>query len=346
MHEIFEAIIQSIANQEDIVLATIIDNVGSSPRSSGTKMLIRKDHSIVGTIGGGKLEADTIEAANDAYGTKSNKIYHFLLTGKDASDSDMICGGFGDVLLCFISGSDLVTSEVFKAAVDSMQSKKKGWLITSYTKEESNAQVSGFCFVTENGKKIGNLPVDEEKLKNLIKSTESISIHSDILESENLLIEKLQKEKTVFIFGGGHVAKETAVLSNFIDFRTVVLDDRAEFANKERFPNSEVIVVRSYTELPELPIDDQSFIVILTRGHLGDYDVVKQMLGTEAFYIGMIGSRNKRNLIYERLRNEGIPQDQIDRIHSPIGLSINGETPAEIAVSILAEMILERSKLK
>lgn len=346
MHNVFEAVIQSIANQEDVVLATIIDNVGSSPRSSGTKMLIRKDHSIVGTIGGGKLEANTIKAAEDAFKTKSNKIYHFLLTGTDAAASEMICGGFGDVLLCFISGSDLVTSEVLKAAVDSILSKKKGWLITSYTKEGSDALTSGFCFISENGKKIGNIPINEEKLSKLIQSTESISIHSDILESENLLIEKLQNKKTVFIFGGGHVAKETAALANFVDFRTVVLDDRSEFANEERFPYSEVIVVKSYAELPELPIDDQSFIVILTRGHLGDYDVIKRMLGTNAYYVGMIGSRNKRNLIYERLKNEGIGQDQIDRVHAPIGLPINGETPAEIAVSILAEMILERSRLK
>jgi len=344
MEKIFESVIQSIGNHEDVILATIIESIGSTPRSSGTKMLIRRDHSIVGTIGGGKLEANAIQSANEVFKTGCSKLFKYSLTGKEASASDMVCGGFGEVLLSFISGSDRTTSEVFEKAAAAVSGQEKGWLITQYSEENLMRQSSDFCFITEEKAIVGYLILKEETLQTICQSEQPAMLLRNPDKSEIIFAEKIQKKKTVFIFGGGHVAKDTAFLADFVGFRTVVLDDRAEFANQERFPNCQVLTVKSYTDLPVLPIDDQSFIIIVTRGHLGDYDVLKQILRTDAFYIGMIGSKNKRDLIYERLRKDGIDEEQIKRIHSPIGLPIHGETPAEIAVSIIAEMILERSR--
>jgi xanthine dehydrogenase accessory factor len=149
-----------------------------------------------------------------------------------------------------------------------------------------------------------------------------------------------------FLFGAGHVARPTAQLAAMVGFAVSVADDRGEFANAERFPDADEIRVldsfeNSFTGL-ELGRDD--YVVILTRGHLYDKTVLAQALKTRAGYIGMIGSRSKRNTIYAALFEEGVSQADIDRVHSPIGISIDAETPEEIAVSIIGEMIQHRAR--
>ena len=152
--------------------------------------------------------------------------------------------------------------------------------------------------------------------------------------------------ETVLIFGAGHVAKQLAAISKIVGFTTVVLDDRKEFANPERFPGADQILVLDTFEdsLQGLSIDTDSYIVILTRGHRHDQTVLSQALKTNAGYIGMIGSRKKRDTIYRNLLDGDFTTKDIDRVHSPVGLDIQAETPEEIGVSIVAELILERAK--
>ena len=130
-----------------------------------------------------------------------------------------------------------------------------------------------------------------------------------------------------------------------VDFRTVALDDRAEFANAERFAEAEEVIVLADFEkaLDGLDIGPDSYVVILTRGHSHDQTVLEQALGTEAGYIGMIGSHKKRDTIYQSLLQKGFTQEDLKRVHSPIGLSIKAETPEEIAVSIIGEMVAHRA---
>jgi xanthine dehydrogenase accessory factor len=130
-----------------------------------------------------------------------------------------------------------------------------------------------------------------------------------------------------------------------VDFRTVVIDDRAEYANAERFARADRInVVPSFHQAFDgLDIDRDSFLVILTRGHLHDKTVLEQALKTDAGYIGMIGSRRKRDLIYRELLDKGFTSEDLGRVHAPIGLAIDAETPEEIAVSIVAELIQVRA---
>jgi len=127
----------------------------------------------------------------------------------------------------------------------------------------------------------------------------------------------------------------------------VVIDDRPEFADPKKFPDAmEVYQYPFEGVLDRLPIDESSYLVIVTRGHIYDKTVLAQCLKTNAKYIGMIGSRRKRNLIYENLLGEGLTQDDLDRVHAPIGLHIGAETPEEIAVSIVAELIKIRAGKK
>ncbi|MFW6373912.1 MAG: XdhC family protein, partial [Thermodesulfobacteriota bacterium] len=162
------------------------------------------------------------------------------------------------------------------------------------------------------------------------------------------LEESRRLHKTAFLFGAGHVSRQLAKLTQMVEFRTVVLDDRSEFANRDRFPGVDQVHVldRFENTFSGLSTDSNSFIVILTRGHSHDRTVLAQALRTQAGYIGMIGSHRKRDTIYRSLRDEGFTTADLDRVHCPIGLDIGGETPEEIAVSIVAEMIEVRSGLK
>ena len=130
-----------------------------------------------------------------------------------------------------------------------------------------------------------------------------------------------------------------------VGFQTVVLDDRQEFANRERFETADEVIVPSSFEraIDDLEINEQSYLVLVTRGHAHDKTLLRQALGTKAGYIGMIGSRRKRDAVYEALRKEGISPGEFDRVFSPIGLEIGAETPEEIAVSIVAELIRVRA---
>jgi len=129
-----------------------------------------------------------------------------------------------------------------------------------------------------------------------------------------------------------------------VGFHVTVIDDRAEFANHERFPEADTVIVDGLeTVFDQLNVTVASYIVILTRGHLYDQGVVEKSIATKAGYIGMIGSKRKRNLIYQSLLENGIAQEALDRVCSPVGVPINAQTPEEIAVSIVAELIQKRA---
>jgi xanthine dehydrogenase accessory factor len=170
---------------------------------------------------------------------------------------------------------------------------------------------------------------------------------------EEFIIEPSQTSDTLYIFGCGHVGLQLAKMAHLLDFRTVVVDDRAEFANATRFEHAHAIHVADrfstvFDALARrgLTIDENAYVAILTRGHLHDQTVLEQALGTKTAYIGMIGSRRKRDQIYANLLQQGISQRSLDQVYSPIGLSINSETPAEIAVSIIGEIIQVRAQKK
>jgi len=160
------------------------------------------------------------------------------------------------------------------------------------------------------------------------------------------IVDPIRKIKTLYCFGAGHVAVPTCHIAALCGFRIVVIDDRADYANSERFPDAQNIQVQSgfVGKMDELDINEDSYIVIVTRGHMFDRDVLEKALKTTAGYIGMISSRRKKETIFNELKNQGVTDIELARVHSPIGLPIGGETPEEIAVSIVAELISERTK--
>jgi xanthine dehydrogenase accessory factor len=146
-----------------------------------------------------------------------------------------------------------------------------------------------------------------------------------------------------FIFGGGHISKSLSKVANLAGFATVIVDDRESFASRERFPEAEAVHAGEYEQvIPTLPINETSYVIIVTRGHRDDMRVLKLAISTPARYIAMIGSKRKVLNVVRELGKEGIPREAFNRLHAPMGLDIGAISPEEIAVSVAAEMIAVR----
>ena len=208
------------------------------------------------------------------------------------------------------------------------------------------------CLVLPDGNLIGPNLVPKVLFDAI--SDNQFSSTAPVLQNHNLtefIIEPSQPHDTLYIFGAGHVGLQLANMAHLLDMRTIVVDDRAEFANTNRFEHAHTVHVanRFSTVFHELThqnliIDKNAYIVILTRGHLHDQTVLEQALETQAAYIGMIGSRRKRNQVYANIIEKGVPKESLEKVYSPIGLKIHSETPAEIAVSIIGEIIQVRGR--
>ena len=331
---------------QDVVLATIVSQSGSTPRTAGTRMLILADGSIVGTIGGGIVEARVIEAAAGMRHGDGPRRMAFDLNRKGRTDDlDVICGGRLTVILEPVRS----TPENIHLYRDRHLYLRQGvpsMVVTCLAGMQDAETSPKRCLVTDGTIIQGTFSFPESVVETLTRlaARQRGPFLVDV-EGQTFLVDPPFACGTVFIFGAGHVSHQLAKLTGMVNFRTVVLDDREAFANRQRFPDAdEVIVLENFENaLKAVIIGPDAYIVILTRGHNHDKTVLAQALATEAAYIGMIGSRAKRDAIYRQLEEEGVSPDDLGRVRSPIGLAIEAETPEEIAVSIIAELILHRA---
>ena len=158
--------------------------------------------------------------------------------------------------------------------------------------------------------------------------------------SSEVFIEPILPSATLYIFGAGHVGQALAKLAKIVGLRVVIIDDRVEFANKERFPEADEVLVTDYKDAKEkLKLFPNAYVVIVTHGHKNDFEVLKSFVERDLNYIGMIGSRMKVEEIFKALEKDGIPKRLLKKVHAPIGIDIGAEAPAEIAVSIMAEIV-------
>ena len=342
MIEIYQECCTLLQAGQPVVLATVFEAKGSAPRVAGARMLVRLDGSICGTIGGGRLEHDAVQLARTLFDKAESAIYTFDLTGSDVAGMDMICGGKGEVWLHYFTGKAQEQS-VCQAVLSALASRQKAWLVT-----EISGPVDGngrqFALLDESDAVHGSLQLSPALVREWSGKKASAAIFTEEYGDSRFLVEQIRPMRTVLIFGAGHVSQQVAPLCEKMGFRVVVLDDRAEYANRSRFTaETEIRVLDSFDDWAGLPIDAGCYIVILTRGHIHDKTVLGLALRTSAGYIGMIGSRRKRDKIYQALQEEGFTQQDINRVYSPIGLDIGAETPEELAVSIVGELIQVRA---
>lgn len=177
-----------------------------------------------------------------------------------------------------------------------------------------------------------------------IKLQFEILTAQDVEQVKRLCKERKKKDR-VYIFGAGHVAKELVPVLEHLDFSCIVLDDREQFANKERFPQAEQILITDFSDLVKcISVTKDDYVVIMTRGHQQDYKVQLQMLKQKPYYIGVMGSKNKIAYVSGKLEAEGCSKEEVAACYMPIGTKIQAQTPEEIAISIAGELILKRAE--
>jgi len=324
MKEFVRSVCGLVEAGETFVLATVVESSGATPRSSGAKMAVRRDGSIFGTVGGGLGEAMACRVGQELMGAGDGmaRLLFVDMTQELAAESDMICGGGLSILLETVEPDG--GGAVAYRELDTLL--RKGIPSTLSTR----------CEGTDALRAVNHI---------VLKSVDVETPRFERRGMDTFLWEPFIPPAPLFIFGAGHVSLFTAKVAAMAGFRTVVLDDRADFANRERFPQAdEVVVLPSFTNCCDgLGVGEDGFIVVVTRGHMHDRTVLAEALKTKARYVGMIGSRKKRDAIYASLLADGFTQADIDRCYCPIGLTIGAQTPEEIAVSIAAELILVRS---
>lgn len=354
MEDIYPKAMEALERGRLSVLATIIRLTGSGPRGVGTKFLILEDGSYVGTIGGGLLEAQVIDGSKEVFATRKPSRLSFNLRGIDVAKSEMmICGGQVEVFLEPLIPERIDQARLLKKAVDVQKRGGSGIMATLVDLVRWKEGETPKLFFKPGEECLGalsNCAEIENKLlgeaAGLLKARKAaLLVYQDSGgNTVEVFAEPLVSESTLYVFGAGHVSLQIVPLAARVGFRAAVIDDRPEFADERKFP--EAAEVHQYPfegVLQHLPVNEASYLVIVTRGHIHDKTVLAQCLKTDAKYIGMIGSRRKIAMVYENLREEGFSQKDIDRVHAPIGLDIGAETPEEIAVSIVAELISVRA---
>jgi len=339
---IFREIVRLQQAGRSCVLATPLWSEGSAPVSRQAKLLVRDDGSTLGTVGGGAMEHEVMRVALQALGASEPRLLEFDLSASEAAASGMICGGRCAILVEPVAADS--NTEAFAAAARAEASGEPIALITLLRPDGPSQKVA----VTPAMEVIGNpCPLIEEALASLAAEALADGRPRYRREPVEAHIDPLLPRPGLLVFGGGHIGVCLAHMAGIAGFRVILVDDREEFANRERFPTADEVVVASPEEaFKSVAIGPDSYVVSVTRGHLLDEEVVAGALATPARYIGMIGSKRKVAKVLSRLRQRGFSDQDLGRLHAPIGLDIGADTVEEIAVSILAELIAVRRRME
>jgi xanthine dehydrogenase accessory factor len=353
MKDIYRKLTEMQEKSRLSVLATIIKQEGPSPRGIGTKCLILDDGSFEGTIGGGVLEAQTLQAARKVFKTGLPIRLAFSLKGVDVAGTDMLCGGDVEVFLEPIPLKGETHLLLFDKAMKITDQGGAGLLAAVIDKRGWQKGAVPRVFLEKNGERTGSLGGMHEledalwkKMDGILASAKPCIVHlqDNANNQMDVFVEPVVSNPVLYVFGAGHVSRQIVPCASRVGFQVVVIDDRRDFADTRHFPDAKDVYQLPFEGVMEkLPVHELSYLVIVTRGHMHDKNVLAQALKTKAAYIGMIGSSQKRNIIYKKLLEEGFTQKDLSRVHSPIGLDIGAETPEEIAVSIVAELIKVRA---
>ncbi|MBA4393174.1 MAG: hypothetical protein C0407_06450, partial [Desulfobacca sp.] len=257
MKDIFQEIHQQLTQGREVILATIIRQKGSSPRAQGTQFLIRSDGTFLGSIGGGRLEADVLTEAPKVFSERKNKMIYFRLKGEEVAETEMICGGEVDVYLELLSGQDPEQREIF-AKIHEARQKGRPCLVATLL-EDDLSEDQRHTKVLYDPEKIPEpeavswITPFREQLPQVLESNQAgLRTALIIGEEKKIFLEPLIPSPIVYIFGAGHISLSLCPLAKMVGFQVVIFDDRAEFANAQRFPEADEIVVRPFEQiLPE-----------------------------------------------------------------------------------------------
>ena len=340
-------------------LATVINVRGSTPREVGAKMIVRDDGQF-GTIGGGCGEAEVFRKARLLLDDRdSARMAEVDLTGDFDQQEIGTCGGLMDVLIeRWTPDVDLTLARKLAGAA----SENRPAALVTVIDPGDRGTTAGSRVVVDPGERdsdalsrVGLPPYALEQI-----SERAADSHPGLLEVDaegglrhttrlepagraRIFVDPITGAQHLIILGAGHIAQPLASFASMLGFHVTVIDDRAQFANRERFPTANEIIVKPFVSaVDSLKLNRHCYVVSVTRGHAYDEEAVRAALKQPCGFVGMIGSRRRVRTTLERIEASGIPRERVNEVHAPLGLDIGAETPAEIAVAIIAEIIRER----
>ncbi len=346
MREVYARMAELEREGRRFAVCTVVRTVGSTPQVVGAKLLVDDLGRLTGTLGGGCVEGDAFVEAKRVLSTGDTSLREYELTEDLAWDTGLVCGGTmwisiepGEQALR-LGGRDLL-GDVLAAS----SGGKPVALATLFRKRGHDIEASGKLFIETDGAAHGSVgALDRSAREAALDALRQGSARTVVLDDEHeLLVEPVLAKPRLVIAGGGHVGLAIAKMAAMLEYEVTVIDDRPEFASRERFgPGIDVVRMDMAEALRTLPIGWNAFIVIATRGHKLDATCLREAVKRDARYVGLLGSKRKTVLIAKMLRDEGVPEERIRAVHAPIGLDLGGRTPSEIALSVLAELSTER----
>jgi len=351
----YQQVKQLIEEGETLAIATIVSTLGSTPREVGAQMVVTASGEILGTVGGGCGEAEVVRKAVEVIRSRKPAMVKVELMDDIESNSPAVCGG---ILNVFVDPWWKDSEAVCKLLTDELlkvQNEGAAAIVATVVKpgNDPDVMVGEKCFIRDGAVKVGN--IRNKELLQAVLQEAGIRIEREECRQIALTLPRTDDKIEVFfevvtamrkviIVGAGHLAIPLVKFAKILGFHITVLDDRVIYANRERFPEVDEILVGDMAEtLRGIEITPQTYVVLITRGHQFDEPCLREIIHSPAKYIGMIGSKRRIKACFIRFRDEeGIPEELLKRVYAPIGLDIKAESPEEIALAIIAEMVKVR----
>ena len=334
MKQMLGIMVNRLEKGEALVLVTVTASSGATPRGAGARMLVSRDGRLCGTIGGGAVEYRSEQIALQVLTKQVSGQQDFSLTRNDVQNLGMICGGDVNVFFHYIPEGDPQALELVRKALDLFETGEAFWLLSDIT---NGGTLS--LYTRKNGTFGPSVP--DWVLSKLPRQPKLLQ-----QDGESWCVEQINGSGRVYIFGCGHVSQELEPVLTHVGFRCVVMDDREEFARRELFPTAEEVKLIDFTKIADsVTIGEEDYVCVMTRGHAFDTVIQAQVLKQKPAYVGVIGSRKKAAGVRKMLKEEyGLTEEELNIVTTPIGMEIDAETPAEIAVSIAGQMIQVRAR--
>jgi xanthine dehydrogenase accessory factor len=345
---------QFLEEGETLALATIVSKFGSTPRDLAAKMVATASGEILGTVGGGCGEAEVRREAVQVIRSRKPSMVKVELMDDIESDSPAVCGGIMNVFVdpWWIDDESIcrnMTDELIRIADDGAAAVMATIL---KTENMENAAPGDKCLIRENTVRAANIR-NQKLLQAVLKEagtrlnheeSKQLTLSLDDNRKAEVFFEVIPAVHKAVIVGAGHLAIPLVRFAKALGFHVTVLDDRVIYANRIRFPEAdEVLAGDMAATLRGLEITPQTYIVLITRGHQFDEPCLREVIHSQAKYIGMIGSKRRIKACFIRFRDaDGIPEELLKRVYAPIGVDIGAESPEEIALSIISEMVKVR----
>lgn len=354
MKNIYLQILDNHSDISSMVLATVTRAHGSTPQKPGSSALFNLNGLISGTVGGGVVEGSVQKLARKAVTSKKSGHFHFNLANDISSKEEAICGGQISVLVDANLQNYL---SVFEQLGQSINDHIPGVLITMVTGLSEDSVLINRYWMTESYKP----PIPEEFMAKIEPVVSDMILRRDPAgyremelsipdqePSSFFFLEPLFPHEQLIIVGAGHIGKALTHLAHMLDFEVTIIDDRREYANSVNIPDADHIIVDDIGEaVKKLNMNNNTYVVIVTRGHKDDASALKNCIGSDLAYKGMIGSVNKiASMRVDFIENGWATAKQWDTVYAPVGLDIKSETVEEIAISIAAQLVLVRNSKK